>query len=385
MLKRMFIKNYKNINDIEVRNKYGVVAGTYGIITNLILGVIKVLIGVLSNSISIIADAINNISDMASSVLTIVGFKLAGKKPDKEHPYGHARYEYIFGLLIAIFMLVMGVFFAHESILKIMNPEELDISLITFIILIISILLKISQMIVYIDFSKSIKSDTLKTSAIDTRNDIISTSIILISMIVMFKYRINIDGYLGLLVSLFVIYSSIKVIIDVIQPLIGIPPSKEQVKEIKNKILSYDYVIGIHDLAIHNYGVNNDFITFHVELDSRLSLLEAHDLVDIIENNLRDKYNVEPTIHIDPVIVGNKKIDNLKKQIIKELKKLHKNIDIHDFRIIEGKKRDKILFDCVLPFEVDYTPNYLKNYLNERITSKDKTYLFFIEIDRPYC
>ena len=385
MLKKLFIKNYKNINDSSVRNKYGIVAGTFGIISNLILGIIKIIIGILSNSISIIVDAINNISDMATSVLTIIGFKLSSKKPDKEHPYGHARYEYIFGLLIAIFMFIMGVLFARESIIKIINPVELKISMLTFIILVISIILKVIQMIVYLDFSKAIKSKTLKTNAIDTRNDILTTSIIFISLVIMYIFNINIDGYLGTFVSLFVIISSIKQIIEVIQPLVGIPPSKEQVKQIKNKLLSYDYVIGIHDLAIHNYGVNNDFITVHIELDSRLSLIEAHDLIDVIENDIKEKYGTEITIHIDPVIVGDKKIDKLKSQILTELKKLDKKIEIHDFRVIEGKKKDKILFDCVIPYEKDYTYNYLKKYLSEKITNDNKTYVFFIEIDRPYC
>jgi len=384
MLKRLFIKNYKNVQDTSVRNKYGSVAGIFGIITNLILGIIKVIIGILSNSVSIIADAVNNISDMASSILTIIGFKLSNKKPDKEHPYGHARYEYIFGLLIALFMLIMGLYFAKESFIKILKPEKLNISIITYIILTISVLLKILQMIVYLDFSKSINSKTLMTSAIDTRNDIISTSIILISMIIMQIFKINIDGYLGFIVSLFVIYSSIKLIIEVIQPLIGIVPTKEQVDEISKKILSYDYVIGFHDLVIHNYGVNNDFITVHIEIDSRLSLLEAHDLVDVIENDLKEKYASDVTIHIDPVIVGNKRIDSFKKEVIKYLKEFDKELSIHDFRVVESKKRIKIIFDCVIPYERNYTRVKISNYLKQNIKD-DKEIIFIINIDRPYC
>ena len=383
MLKKLFIKDYKNVNNSNVRNKYGSVAGIFGIITNLILGIIKILIGLISNSVSIIADAINNISDMASSILTIIGFKLSNKKPDKEHPYGHARYEYIFGLLIAIFMLIVGVVFAKESLVKIINPQKLNLSIITFIILGISILLKILQMIVYLDFSKCINSKTLKTSAIDTRNDIISTSVILISMIIMYIYKVNIDGYLGLLVSLFVIYSSIKLIIEVMQPLIGVMPTKEFVSEISKKIMSYDNVIGFHDLVIHNYGVNKDFITVHLEVDSKLSLLEAHNLVDLIENDLKNSYASDAVIHIDPVVVGNKKYDDLRGKIKICLKEFDKELKLHDFRIVESKNRMKILFDCVVPHEKNYSRTKIVNYLKNNI-KEDKDLEFIIEIDRPY-
>ena len=381
MLKKLFIKNYKNVNDKEVRGKYASVAGIYGIITNLILGLLKILIGLVSNSISIIADAVNNISDMISSILTIVGFRLSSKRADKDHPYGHARYEYIFSLIISLIMLNMGIIFAKESIIKIIHKQELNISYITFLILGLSILLKISQMIVYLDFSKRINSKTLKTTAVDTRNDILSTGVILISMIIMKFFNINIDGILGVLISLFVIYSSIMMIIESMQPLLGIVPSKKQVDFIKKRILSYKYVLGVHDLMIHNYGIQNDFVTVHVELDSNLTMLKAHDLIDEIENDFKENLDIYLTIHIDPVIIGNKKIEIVKARILKLLKKLNKEIEINDFRLIEGKKT-KILFDCVLPFDCNYTYKYLVNYLKNNI---NEDYMYYIEINRPYC
>lgn len=381
MLKKLFIKNYKNVNDKEVRGKYASVAGIYGIITNLILGLLKIFIGLVSNSISIIADAVNNISDMISSILTIVGFRLSSKRADKDHPYGHARYEYIFSLIISLIMLNMGIIFAKESIIKIIHKQELNISYITFLILGLSILLKISQMIVYLDFSKRINSKTLKTTAVDTRNDILSTGVILISMVIMKFFNINIDGILGVLISLFVIYSSIMMIIESMQPLLGIVPSKKQVDFIKKRILSYKYVLGVHDLMIHNYGIQNDFVTVHVELDSNLTMLKAHDLIDEIENDFKENLDIYLTIHIDPVIIGNKKIEIVKARILKLLKKLNKEIEINDFRLIEGKKT-KILFDCVLPFDCNYTYKYLVNYLKNNI---NEDYMYYIEINRPYC
>ena len=216
-------------------------------------------------------DAVNSIFDMASSILTIIGFKLSNKKPDKLHPYGYARYEYVFGFVMALLMFALGILFAKESIVKIIIPQTLIINKFTYIILIVSIIIKFIQMLVYFDFSKSINSTTLKTAAVDTTNDILTTTAILISLIIMQIFDINIDGILGLIVSMFVIYSSYKMIRELLEPIIGIKPDTNKVEEIKNKILSYDYVLGLHDLVIHNYGVNNEFVTVHIEVDSTLS------------------------------------------------------------------------------------------------------------------
>ena len=384
MLKQIFIKNYKDIENPKVRNKYGKVAGICGIISNLILGIIKLIIGFISNSVSIMADAVNNLSDMLSSILTIIGFKLASKKPNHEHPYGYARYEYVSGFAIAILMLIMGLVFAKESIIKIIHPEELVINNITFLILFIAIVGKACQMFVYLDFSKTIESNTLKTSAVDTRNDIISTTTILISMLIMKRFNINIDGYLGLIVSLFVIYSSVQMVKEVLEPIIGIIPTKEQVNEITQRILSYDYVQGIHDLVIHNYGVHNDFVTVHVEIDSKMDMLKAHDLMDNIENDFRENLGISLTIHMDPVVLGNEKVDKLKQLIVSTIHKLDNSLEIHDFRIVEGTTHTNILFDCVVPYEKDYTAENIREYLNNNIKSEEK-YYYVIEIDRPYC
>lgn len=385
MLKHLFIKNYKDTENAEVRNKYGKVAGVFGIISNLFLGIIKLIIGFISNSVSIMADAVNNLSDTLSSILTILGFKLASKKPTHQHPYGYARYEYVSGFAIAILMLVMGLTFAKESIVKIIHPEELLINNITFIVLFIAIVGKACQVIVYLDFSKAINSNTLKASAVDTRNDIISTTAILVSMIIMKIFNINIDGYLGLAVSVFVIYSSIQMIKEVLEPIIGIIPTKERVEEITKRILSYDYVQGIHDLVIHNYGVHNDFVTVHVEIDSNMNMLEAHDLMDNIENDFKEHLGIDLTIHMDPIVIGNERVDNLKQLIVNTIHQLDSCLEIHDFRIVEGTTHTNILFDCVVPYEKNYTREEIVNYLVNNIKPENEKYYYVIEIDRPYC
>ena len=384
MLKRLFIKNYQNTNDPEVRNNYGKVAGVFGIFTNLVLGIIKFIIGIISNSVSIMADAINNIADTASSVLTIVGFKLSNKKPDKEHPYGYARYEYISGFVIALLMFIMGLTFAKESIIKIFNPEELIINNITYIILVIAIIGKLIQMFVYLDFSKAINSNTLKTNAVDTRNDIISTTAILISMIIMGIFKINIDGILGLAVSGLIIFSSIQMIKEVLEPIIGIVPTEEKVNEITKKILSYNSVKGIHDLVIHNYGVHNDFATVHVEVDSNMDILIAHDLMDNIERDFKKDLGIDLTIHMDPIILDDPEINNLYKQVTKSISKLNENLNIHDFRVVKGVTHTNILFDCIVPYEENYTIEDITNHLNKTIKPENHTYFYVIKIDRPY-
>lgn len=385
MLKKLFIKNYKNTNDPLVRNQYGKVAGIFGICTNLVLGIIKLIIGLISHSVSIMADAANNIADTASSILTIIGFKLSNKKPDKEHPYGYARYEYVAGFVIAILMLIMGLTFAKEALAKVFNPEELVINWITYLILVIAIIGKGIQMLVYLDFSKAIDSNTLKANAVDTRNDIISTTAILISMIIMGVFKINIDGLLGFAVSGFVIYSSINMIKEVLEPIIGIIPTEEQVKEITEKLLHYECVEGIHDLVIHNYGVHNDFVTVHVEIDSKMDIMKAHDLMDNIEKDFKDELGIALTIHMDPIVVGDPKVDKLQEKVVQAIHKFDKDLKIHDFRIVEGITHTNILFDCIVPYEKKHTEESLKEYLMKEIIPEKEIYYYVIQIDRPYC
>lgn len=384
MLEKLFVKDYENINECSVRNEYGILAGKFGIVSNLTIGLLKLVIGLLSSSISIMADAVNNITDSVSSVITIIGFNLSNKKPTKNHPYGYARYEYICGFIISIFMFAMGVLFFKESIIKIFNNDIIVITNTTFIVLIIGIIVKFIQMNVYFRFSKKIDSNALKTSGVDTRNDIISSSTILISMIIMKIYNVNIDGYIGVIVSFVVIYSSIKMIKEVLEPIIGLVPNEEMVEEIKTKLLSYDCVIGVHDLVVHNYGVNNNFVTVHAEVDSKMDLITSHDMIDNIEREFKEN-NIDMTIHIDPVVIGDPLVDELKDKVSSTIKNLDKNLDIHDFRIVEGPTHTNILFDCVVPYDIDYTEKEVIKYLKSNINDEKHKYYYVIEIERPFC
>lgn len=371
----------ENIFNIKNRNKYGITAGIIGLISNLLLGIFKLIIGILSNSVSVIVDSINNITDSFSSILIIIGFSLVNKRPTKHHPYGFARYEYICGLFISIFMLLTGALFFKESIIKIFSKEAINITYITFIVLTLGIIIKYIQMKLYMYYSKKIDSDTLKTSSLDSKNDIISSIGILLSMIIMKIFNINLDGYIGVIVSIIMIYNSIKMIREVIDPIIGLMPSAKYVEEIKNKLLAYQYVIGIHDLVIHNYGVNNNFITVHVEVDSKLDLITAHDIIDNIERDFKNN-SINLTIHIDPVMVFNKKNDLLKTKVIKTLKTLDNTLEIHDFRIVEGISHTNIIFECVIPYGKYYNKKDIIKYLKNNIND-NTLYYYDIELERP--
>lgn len=385
MLKKLFIKDYKNVDNPQVRNQYGTVAGIFGIVTNLILFLIKLVIGIIANSVTIMADAFNNLSDFGSCIVTIIGFKLASKPADKEHPYGHARYEYVTGIIVSLLMLVMGVIFAKTSIEKIFAPEEIKLGIGTYIVLIVAILGKVLQMVVYLDFAKSIKSSTIKATAMDARNDILTTLTVLITMIVMGIFKINIDAYMGLLVSGFIILSSINSLKDTINPLLGNVPSKEKVEKIKEKILSNKEIIGIHDLRIHSYGEQNDFVTVHAEVPDTMNIVEAHEIADIVEREFKEELNIDLTIHIDPLNVNDEETKKIKEKVENTLKNFDKEITIHDFRVVTAKGHSNVIFDIVISYGKNYNKYELLGVLEEGFKDEDKKYYFIFNIDRPFC
>ncbi len=384
LFKKLFIKNYTQTDKPEVRFAYGKTAGIFGIITNSILFSLKILVGIIGNSITIIADAINNLSDAGSSVVTLLGFKLASRPADKEHPYGHARYEFITGLIVALFVLVIGVLLGKASIEKIITPEDVSVSFITYIILCAAILLKLIQMLLYFDFGKSINSPSLKASAIDSRNDVISTTAVLIATIVIHLTNVNIDGYMGLAVSLFIIISSIKLIKETIEPLLGTAPDKEFVETVKNKILSYNGVLGIHDLMVHNYGAAHSFIMVHVEVDAHSDIQKSHDLMDTIERDFKNQMGIVLSIHMDPIVTDDEQTNEIKEKIITALEGLNSSLKIHDFRVVFGSTHNNIIFDVVIPYELNISKEEIIAACNTATENSVVPCYFVIDIDRNY-
>ena len=385
MLKKLFIKNYEKTEDKTVRLKYGVVAGVFGLITNLLLFAAKIFIGVLSGSVTIIADAINNLSDMGSSIIVLLGFKLSSKPADSEHPFGHERYEQIMALIVAVIVFSIGVLLGKSSIEKIISPETTTVSLVTYIILVIAILVKLLQMFVYKDFAKSINSEILKASSYDSRNDVISTSVVLIATLLIDLFaniNFSIDGVFGVLVSLFIIISSVKLIKETIDPLLGAKPDDEFVEGLKAKILSYDGVLGVHDFLIHSYGVNTYFASVHVEVSSKVDIMISHDIIDNIERDFKENLNIILSIHLDPIENDNEEVVFHKQKVVDILQKLDITISIHDFRMVKGESHTNLLFDIVLPFSSKLNKKDIIDTLQNGYKDEEKKYFFVIEIDR---
>jgi cation diffusion facilitator family transporter len=384
MLKKIFIKNYKNVNDATVRGKYGVVASFFGIITNFIICVFKIVAGFISGSITIIADGVNNLTDAGSSVLTLIGFKLSLRPADKEHPYGHERYEQVTALIVSLVMFAIGITFFYSCIEKIINKEGINgVTLFTYLVLIFSIVLKLVQMLVYLDFAKAIKSLSLKATAIDTRNDIISTATTLLAIILIDVYGINVDAYAGLVVSSFILYTGLKMLKETISPLLGVIPEKEEVDKLKSLVLKDSRILGVHDIIIHEYGKTVHFASLHAEVDCCENFTEIHDLIDNIEREVYNEMNIKLSIHLDPIDINNKDRQKYLTMVEKVLTSYDSNVKFHDFRIVDGVTHVNIIFDLVIPFDKKYDMQEILKLLDEEFSPLGKFY-FVIESEPEY-
>ena len=388
LFRKAFIKNYENVTDPKVRNRYGVCAGIIGIVSNAILFVVKIVAGIIGGSITIIADAINNLSDAGSSVVTLVGFKLSSTPPDKDHPFGHARYEYVTGLLVSMMVLFLGIALLKSSIEKVISPTPVEVSVFTYVVLSVSIVLKLVQMLVYTDFSKAISSNALKASAQDSRNDSLTTLAVLISTIIIdvcgdrINPKVSVDGIMGIAVSLFIIVSSVLLLKDAISPLLGEKPPKELVDKITAKILSYDGVIGVHDLVVHSYGANHCFVVAHVEVPADVDIVKSHDVIDNIEHDMWNDMHVRLNIHMDPIDTKNKQLAHLKERVRMAVYALDPELSIHDFRIVNGDTHVNLVFDVVVPYDSKITLNDVHSACEKEFENDETKYYFVIDMDR---
>lgn len=387
-LRKLFIKDYQDTQNPTVRFRYGLVAGIFGIISNALLCVFKLIVGIIGNSITIIADAINNLSDAGSSVVTLVGFKLSATPPDKDHPFGHARYEYITSLLVSVTVLFIGILLLKSSIEKCISPEEVSINAYTYIVLGAAIVMKLVQMLIYMDFSKAINSGALKASAADSRNDVLTTLAVLISTVVIdvagdkISPKVSVDGIMGIAVSAFIIVSSILLVKEAISPILGEKPPKELVDKIIAKILSYDGVIGVHDLVVHSYGENHCFVVAHVEVPADVEITKSHDIIDNIEHDLWNEMHVRITIHMDPVDTKNKQLADLKLRAQTALANLDENLSLHDFRLVSGETHTNMLFDVVIPYDSKITLAQVNDAMQKEFGKDPVKYYFVIDADR---
>ncbi|HHX79207.1 MAG TPA: cation transporter [Acholeplasmataceae bacterium] len=383
-LGKLFIKDYEKYNNTKVRNKYGVLSGVFGIITNFTIALGKIIAGIIFGSVSILADGINSLSDMGTSIITVISFHFAGMPPDKEHPFGHQRVEQISGLLLSSVILVVGVSLLKSSIENIISPQVLTFSYIAIIILVISLIVKVIQSIFYHRLGNLINSKVIKANAFDSLSDCISTITVIIAYLLFYFTKINLDAYLGILVSLFIIFNGVKLIKSTISPLIGEAPDKKLVDKIENKILKYSGVLGIHDLVIHTYGAGNIFVTVHVEVRSDVDFVESHDMIDNIERDFYKDNGINLVIHMDPIEKDTAESLKIKNIITTMLGNIDKNLSFHDFRVVVGPTHTNVIFDIVIPQGFSMKDKELRKILEEEIYKKDEKINLVINFDHNY-
>lgn len=393
---RIFIKDYQNVKDGNVRRKYGILASLFGILSNLLISAMKLVVGLLFHLISITADAVNNLADASSSIVSLIGIRLSAKPADKDHPFGHARSEYLAGFIVAIIVAALGIVLiinSAEDIIetalgnKVAEKMSSTEALITFIILAVSIVLKLYQALFNYSVGKKIDSTVLKATAADSRNDVIATAVVLIGTIIG-QYtnptRVSIDGILGVAVGVFIGISGYKLIVSTADPLLGKAPDLDVVNAFTEKILSYEGVIGMHDLQMHSYGPNCIFATCHVEVDASVNILTSHDLIDNIERACLSDLKIFTTIHIDPIVLDDPLQNELKSEVLSLVKELSFPCSIHDFRIVKGDTHINLIFDLLVPMEEKLTDRQIKTILSDKISLLNPNYNTVITIDRDY-
>lgn len=384
LLAKRFIKDYNNMKSAHVRHSYGMLCGIVGIVLNILLFAGKFLAGTISHSIAITADAINNLSDAGSSFITLAGFKLASQKPDPDHPYGHGRIEYLSGLFVSLLIILMAVELLKTSFNKIIHPTETTISPLVIVILVASILVKLYMSVYNSKVGKRIDSAALLATAADSRGDMLATLLVLISSAISYFFNIQIDGYCGLLVGLFILYAGFNAAKETINPLLGKAPDKEYVEKIEEIVTSHDLILGIHDMMIHDYGPGRVVVSLHAEVPSDGDILEMHDLIDHIEHDLSEMCNCEAVIHMDPISVNDPETNTLKEQIRSIIKGIDENLQFHDFRIVKGPTHTNLLFDVLVPYKFPLKDSELIVMIDKKVKELNPTYFIVVKVDHTY-
>ena len=384
LLAKLFIKNNKDYKNQTVREKYGILCGGFGIFLNVILFALKFIFGTIAASVAMVADAFNNLSDAASSIVQILGFKLASKKPDSQHPFGHGRLEYVSGLAISFFILLMGFELIKSSITKLINPEPQNYNLFSILVMGFAILIKFYMYLYNHQIAKKIDSVTMEATAKDSFSDMISTSVVIVSIIISRFTNFPVDGIAGIIVGAFILKTGYEAAKDTIGPLLGNPPSKELVDEIEKELLKYKPIIGMHDLIVHDYGPGRMMISLHAEVPGDMNIFDLHDVIDVAEVMISRKFNCSVVIHMDPIDTNNTRLEELKKILAEELPKIDKNLRFHDVRMVPGPTHTNLIFDVVKPFECALDNEQLIAEINEAVQQRDKSVFCAVTVDAPY-
>ncbi len=385
LLIKLFIKNPDAVQNAKVRKAYGVLAGCVGIIANMLLSASKFFIGILSGSIAVQADAVNNLSDIGSNVVTLVGFRMAAKPADKEHPYGHGRMEYVTAMVIAFLILVVGFELGKESFLKILNPTPVEFNVMSMAVLALSIVAKLWMGLFTAGIGKRIRSSAMTAATKDSLFDMISTSAILISSMIAYFFKVNLDGYIGVVVAGFVLYSGAGILRDAASPLMGEVPPPELVKELIERLLGYDGIMDLHDLLVHSYGPGRTIASVHAEVRADCNFLAIHETIDRAEREIGKAMGMMLTIHMDPVETDNQVLDSAREKIREIIAAVDEKIMFHDFRMVPGEKQNNLLFDIVLPAGTPVTEQErILSRIGEGARLADPTYCCIIEVDFDY-
>lgn len=381
---KKFIKDYENVKDSDVRDSYGKLAGAVGIVSNSLLCIMKILIGWISGSIAIIADGINNLADASSSIITLVGFKLAALPEDEEHPYGHARIEYLAGMAVSVMIILVGVELGKSSIDKILEPSPLEFSWVLVAVLILAIVIKVWQARFNISTGKKINSLALMATGADSRNDVISTCVVLLGVLIGHFAEIQIDGYLGLLVAVFIIWSGICLVKETVSPLLGEAPDHELVEQIAQIAKSHEGILDIHDLAVHNYGPGKIFASIHLEVDASVDVMKSHDLVDNVEHEIANKLNINITAHMDPVDLSTPYRAEIMEIIKNAIEPIDGVVSMHDLRLVTGPTHTNVIFDIVISPGCKFSQDEIKKIIDDAIHKKYPNFFTAIDFDKSY-
>ena len=378
------IPNHENVRDERVRSAYGKAASFVGIGCNVLLFAGKLLVGTLSGSVSITADAVNNLSDASSSVVSLLGFKMADKPADAEHPYGHGRYEYLSGLMVAVMILVIGVELLKSSVEKIFSPTPVLFSWVAVGVLAASIAVKLWMAMFNRAIGKKIDSQTLAATADDSRNDVISTSAVLLATVIAHFTGLTLDGYMGVAVAAFILFSGFGLVKDTIDPMLGSAPSEEEVSAIRRKIMSYPGVLGTHDLMVHDYGPGRQFASVHVEMAASEDPLVSHDVIDNIERDFLREEKLHLVVHYDPVVTDDPRVPVMRAFLAEIAAGLHPQMTIHDLRMVPGNTHTNVVFDCVVPYDMTMDEAEIRRRISEAVSAQYPNYYCVITTERSF-
>ena len=384
LLSRWLIHDRDNVSSPAVRRAYGTLCGAVGIALNILLFAGKFFAGQLSGSIAVTADAFNNLSDAGSSAVTLLGFRLAGKKPDTDHPFGHGRIEYISGLIVAGLILLMGVELAKSSLDKILHPEEVTFSLLALGIMAASVCVKLYMWLYNRQVGRRIHSAAMEATAMDSLSDTASTFAVLVAMLIGKWTGLAVDGYVGLVVALFILFSAYKAAKETLSPLLGQTPDPEFVDRIEQIVLSYPEVLNIHDLIVHDYGPGRMMISLHAEVSADGDLLQLHDVIDNAEHRLKKELGCMAVIHMDPIAVGDERTNALRMAVAEQVKTIDPRLTIHDFRIVPGPTHTNLIFDTVVPYDVKLPHDQVQKRIGELVRQMDGNYFAVVQIDNSY-